>query len=42
MKVHINFHVSLLEPYVDNGKNRVPSPPVETEGIDFQERVLFG
>jgi hypothetical protein len=41
MKVHNVFHVSLLEPYVDNGKNRVPPPPVETEGIDFQEEFYL-
>jgi hypothetical protein len=41
MKVHIIFHVSLLEPYVDNGKNQVPPPPVETEGIEFQEEFYL-
>jgi hypothetical protein len=41
MKVHNVFHVSLLEPYVDNGKNRVPPPPVETEGIGIQEEFYL-
>jgi hypothetical protein len=42
-KVHPVFHVSLLEPYRDNGKVQPPPPPVKVEGdLEYEVESIEG
>ena len=42
-RIHPVFHVSLLEPYRDNGKVQPPPPPVEVEGdLEYEVESIEG